>query len=353
MQRLHGRLDDRTDGAVAWMHKDPAGDIHTLYSPPRQVPARAARWSSGHTWVSVGTFLPHRRAVKNSCCVPALWVDIDPPEEHSAGLAAWQCATHRRLMAFVPSPSLIVFTGRGFHSYWLFTEPVRVRESHARAGLVVQANGVLQRRLKGDTVGDLARVLRVPGSVSPKTNTRCRLLVEDGPMYDFDNLVRALHVEACPAVSSTAASSARRAVGVDGMASASAPEKTRLPRGRGRPTLDATVRDLRGLPPWARALVVGGVWSARGRYQRPGGLDRSRADLAAIGAMVRASWPDSRITAAFRRRDWLVGARYGQLAVEGTRRAEGYLALTIAKARSAVELSSRPSKRPCTRGAGS
>ena len=177
--------------------------------------------------------------------------------------------------------------------------------------------------------------------------------MEDGPIYDFDVLVRALHVEACPAVSSTAASSARMAVDVDGITSVSAPEKARAPRGRGRPSLGATVRDLRGLPPWAQALVVGGVWAAKGRYRRPGGVDRSRADLAAIGAMVRAGWPDSRIAAAFRRRDWLVGARYRQLAVEGTRRAEGYLDLTIAKARSAVELSSRPSKRPCTRGAGS
>ena len=144
-------------------------------------------------------------------------------------------------MAFVPGPSLVVFSGRGFHGYWLVAKPVRVRDDDDRARQVVQANRTLARRLDGDAVGDLARVMRMAGTTNPKTNTRCRLLVEDGPIYDFDVLVRALDVGACPAVSSTAASFSRLAVGVDGMASVSAPEKTRVPRGRGRPSLGATV----------------------------------------------------------------------------------------------------------------
>ena len=350
VQRLHGRLDHTTDGVVAWMHKEPGGRIHTLYAPPRQVPPRVVRWSGGDSWVSVATFRSHRGR-DNVVGIPALWVDLDPQNVTRGGMAGWQRAAYQKLVAFVPDPSLVVCTGRGFHGYWLVAKPVRVRDDDDRAHQVVQANRMLARRLDGDAVGDLARVMRVPGTINPKTNTRCRLLVEDGPIYDFDGLVRALDVDACPAVSSTSASSARMAVDVDGITSVSAPEKTGVPRGRGRPSLGATVRDLRGLPPWARVLVVGGVWSAKGRYRRPGGLDRSRADLAAIGAMVRAGWPDSRIRAAFRRRDWLVGARYHQLAAEGTQRADDYLGRTISKARSAVELSSRPSKRSCTQGA--
>ena len=340
VQRLHRRLDHTTDGVVAWMHKEPGGRIDTLYASPRQVPPRVVRWSGGDIWVSVATFLT-RRGRDNVVCVPALWVDIDPQNVAGGGLAVWQRAAYQKLMAFVPEPSLVVFSGRGFHSYWLVAKPVRVRDDDGRARQVVQANRMLARRLDGDAVGDLARVMRVPGTINPKTNTRCRLLVEDGPIYDFDVLVSALHVDACPTGSSTDASSGRRAVGVDGMVFGLAPERTRVPRGRGRPSLGATVRDLRGLPPWARALVVGGVWSAKGRYRRPGGLDRSRADLAAIGAMVRAGWPDQRIRAAFRRRDWFVGARYRQLAqAEATKRADDYLARTIAKARGAVERSS-------------
>ena len=188
---------------------------------------------------------------------------------------------------------------------------------------------MLARQLDGDAVGDLARVMRMPGTVNPKSNTRCRLLVEDGPIYDFDTLVSALNVDASSADRSADTSGARMTLGAGGMASVAAPEGTRLPRGRGRPPLGVTVRDLRSLPPWAQALVVGGVWSAKGRYRRPGGLDRSRADLAAVGAMVRAGWPDTRLVAAFSRRDWLIGARYQELGTRGP----DYLRRTIAKAR--------------------
>ncbi len=197
VQRLHGRLDCTTDGVVAWMHKQPGGRIHTLYAPPRQVPAPAARWSSGHTWVSVSTFLSRRRR-DNVVCVPCLWVDIDPPNVTSGGLAEWQRAAYQKLLAFVPGPSLVVCSGRGFHAYWLFAEPVRVRDVDDRAHQVVQANRILARRLDGDAVGDLARVMRVPGTINPKTNTRCRLLVEDGPIYDFDVLVSARRGENTP-----------------------------------------------------------------------------------------------------------------------------------------------------------
>ena len=335
VQRLHGRLDHTTDGVVAWLHKHPtSGRVEQIYDVPGQVPSRAVRrWSGGDVWASVGTFLPHRRAAKNSCCVPALWVDLDPPEENSAGLAAWQCATYRRLLAFVPSPSLIVFSGRGHHGYWLFTEPVRVRDSHDRARLVVQANRVLERRLKGDTVGDLARVMRVPGTANPRSKARSRLLVENGAAYEFDALLSALEVDSSPLGHPTVASPTPMKGGGGETALVSAPGVPRLPRGRGRPALGVTRRDLRSLPAWARPLVVGGVWSAKGRYRRPGGLDRSRADLAAIGAMVRAGWPDSRIRAPFRRRDWFVGARYRQLAAEGTQRADDYIGRTITTAR--------------------
>ena len=331
VKRLHGRLDRQTDGVVAWMHKAPGGRIETLYGAPCEVPPGVVRWSAGSVWVSVATFRT-RRGCDNVACVPSLWVDLDPESVTSDELAGWQCAAHQKLMAFVPCPSLVVFSGRGYHGYWLFAEPVRVRNGDNRARQVVQANKMLERRLDGDTVSDLARVMRVPGTVNPKTNACCRLLVEDGPIYDFDELISTLQVDASPAASWTDAPFSRVAVGVDEMAPVSAPERTRLPRGRGRPSLGVTVRDLRGLPAWARALVVGGVWSGKGRYRRPGGLDRSRADLAAVGAMARAGWPDTRLVAAFSRRDWLIGARYRELGTRGP----DYLRRTIAKARQAT-----------------
>ena len=77
VQRLHGRLDRRADGVVAWMHKAPGGRIETIYGAPGEVPPRVVRWSAGSVWISVATFLT-RRLIDNVVCVPALWVDLDP-----------------------------------------------------------------------------------------------------------------------------------------------------------------------------------------------------------------------------------------------------------------------------------
>ena len=152
-----------------------------------------------------------------------------------------------------------------------------------------------------------------------------------------DTLISALHVDTTPVVASAETSRAGMAVSGGQTTPVRTPESACPPRGRGRAPLGVTLRDLRSLPLWARALVVGGVWSAKGRYRRPGGLDRSRADLAAVGAMVRAGWPDTRLVAAFRRRDWLIGARYRELGTRGP----DYLRRTIAKARQATPCSRR------------
>jgi len=80
------------------------------------------------------------------------------------------------------------------------------------------------------------------------------------------------------------------------------------------------------------------VWRAGGRYRKPGKLDRSRADLAAVGAMVRAGWPNNKILAAFERDDWLIGTKYRELRDrEGVDRAHRYLGVTIATARKNAE----------------
>ena len=331
VRRLHGRLDRTTDGVVAWIHRVPGGHVETIYAPPGQVPPRVSRWSTGHVWASVATF-HGRRVGANVVDVPALWVDLDPPDLAAEDLVAWQRATYQRLTAFTPAPSLVVFSGRGWHGYWLFDDPVRVRDNDSGAQQIVDANRALAGRLDGDAVGDVARVMRVPGTINPKTHARCRLLVEDGPIYGFEELLSDLGAGSSPAKGSAVPSCAGIAVGAGGMVPLAVPESLSPVRGRGRPSLGVTLRDLRSVPPWARSLVVGGVWAGKERYRRPGGLDGSRADLAVVGALVRAGWPDARIVAAFGRRDWLIGARYRALCTRGAE----YLRRTIAKARRSV-----------------
>ena len=187
---------------------------------------------------------------------------------------------------------MIVDSGRGWHGYWILRPYVRL-EGVGRcqnASTVVGINRELADRLSGDAVGDLARVMRLPGSVNGKNGRPCRLLYSGGDVYRLQDLAGALGIDGSVP--------RRKAVRV----SLTPQEKTGKP---GRPRLGATKRDLRSLPPWARDLVVGGAWRAGKRYKVDGRVDRSRADLAAIGAMVKGGWSDEKILAAFSRPDWL------------------------------------------------
>ena len=335
---LFGRLDPRKSGLVWWLLKRHTGGPRSVrWSNLLEIQPAALRWLD-NTYVSVCTFR-YRRKSELACCVPALWADIDPPgplppEE----LKAWQGQTRLRLLAFTPALSVPVFTGRGWQAYWLLINPVDLDPKNEQrdhlAALVVLANRALAARLDGDAVGDLARVMRVPGTVNTKTGRRCRLVVRDGPSYVFRDLLAALDVKD----SNVPAPRERREARKDTKVPVTFETGPVSPRGRGRPRAGVTIRDLKTLSEWARSLVKGGVWRAGGRYRKPGKLDRSRADLAAVGAMVRAGWPNNKILAAFERDDWLIGTKYRELRDrEGVDRAHRYLGVTIATARKNAE----------------
>lgn len=109
--------------------------------------------------------------------IPGLWVDIDvlhpvhkikelPPNIESA-------------MELLPNelpPSIIVWSGYGIHVYWLFREPWVLEtpeERNQAANLllalqsVIRANAI-RKGWKIDPTADLARVLRVPGTLNRK-----------------------------------------------------------------------------------------------------------------------------------------------------------------------------------------
>lgn len=297
---------------------------------------------NGDAWLSVATFRdPRQRLADLAWVVPGAWVDVDPPKEaDGADLVAWRARALDVVRAFGPAPTVIVDSGRGFHAYWLFVAVARLDgPDRARVGATIAAvNRALVGRLGGDSAAtDLARVMRLPGTRNPKPGGgACVVVSTDGPRYrlvDLEAELLATHtvMERIHAPGRPGNATARPAP-LPGKAA-------RSPRGPGRPALGVTLRDLRALPPWARDLVVGGAWRAGRRYCVTGTVpDRSRADLAAVGAMVRAGWPDARIMAAYLRDGWLIGARFRELRDrEGSRRADVYLARTIARARQAPD----------------
>jgi hypothetical protein len=338
---VHGRLDQSRDGEIHFLVKRHLGGIEgDLSARPRQIPCGLPGQVDGrHVWVSVCTF-QGKRCAQNALVVPALWVDIDPPKNvalASEALATWQQQAYRQLVAFKPRPSLIVFSGRGYQVYLLLAEPVRLagptREllsAHVRS-----LNGALVRDIGGDPAAvDLARVMRLPGTTNPKTGEMCRVICSEGPSYKLEDLTTLLQPEPLKLALGTDRLTPLTPQG--GSVSDSAGPMTKARSTGGRISSGIRVRDLRTLPTWTRKLIVGGAWSSATRYRNvAGGPDRSRADMAAVSAMVRADWPMDKIIAAFRRPDWLIGARFRELEKqEGTKRAVRYLAGTLAKARS-------------------
>lgn len=87
----------------------------------------------------------------------ALWADSDTPGD----------AGRNALANFGIIPSVIIRSGGGWHGYWLLREPLRITETN---------RALIKRTLKGlalacgsDTkVAELARVMRLPGTVNTK-----------------------------------------------------------------------------------------------------------------------------------------------------------------------------------------
>jgi hypothetical protein len=89
----------------------------------------------------------------------ALWADLDAKEAHTRE------TRFKQLTALPHLPSIIVWTGGGFHVYWLLKLPAEGQEELTRAEAVMRR---LAEGLEGDNVGDRARILRLPGTLNHK-----------------------------------------------------------------------------------------------------------------------------------------------------------------------------------------
>jgi len=97
-----------------------------------------------------------------------LWVDIDPKDDLPLDILV------SRVEKFVPSPSAIVCSGNGVHAYWCLTHFSETLEE-----MKMRLKG-LEKALSADSCSDLARVLRVPGTLNWKVlpPKRCYFLLK-------------------------------------------------------------------------------------------------------------------------------------------------------------------------------
>jgi putative DNA primase/helicase len=131
-----------------------------------------------------------------------LWADVDygtvghkpgrgslplPPDEEAA----------RKIIAALPMPpSLLIHSGGGLYPIWQFKRPVYLDETNradakARSQQwqeIIQAKAATLGWHYGSGVGDLARILRLPGSVNRKVPAQprpCRVIEQTGEVFSW------------------------------------------------------------------------------------------------------------------------------------------------------------------------
>jgi hypothetical protein len=117
-----------------------------------------------------------RNCTEDIVAIPGLWADLDCT-------APWRAdkplprdlADARRVIDALPiPPSLLVDSGHGLHAYWLFNEPwiFEGADDRKRAGEISKGwHGLICAKAsalgwKFENVGDLARLLRLPGTLN-------------------------------------------------------------------------------------------------------------------------------------------------------------------------------------------
>lgn len=156
---------------------------------------------------------PQRGSVQDICAVAGLWadVDIDSPVHAGKNYPPDQEAVMKIIDSLGKPPTLTIDSGHGFQFWWLFKELYYFGEEDARVSeeadrlRFAALSGAWQRliRLRAkqiggwdiDSTGDLARVLRVPGTWNNKGELAkpVRLIKSDGQRYarleDFEGLI--------------------------------------------------------------------------------------------------------------------------------------------------------------------
>lgn len=133
-------------------------------------------------------------------CVPFVWVEIDveDSEAHANGGYPPDAAAVKLLLEeFGIEPSWGVNSGHGYHFYWILDSPLERDEGAALERNVQQRIRELAKKhgWTVDNTSDLARVLRVPGTVNFKSTPKeVKVVLNTDLQYtvsDFMDVIRA------------------------------------------------------------------------------------------------------------------------------------------------------------------
>lgn len=169
-----------------------------------------------HTYMSVCALTDRpqtgRGTESDVYAVPGMWADIDVRgSAHKSKNLPPTFEDAQRIIATVPFPAtVIVNSGHGLQAYWLFKEPTIITSDDERGcakGLASAFSAYLQLQAKHlgwsiDPVGDLARVLRLPGTFNRKIQDDIRFVsyteTEGKPRYNPSDFEEFLEYEDDP-----------------------------------------------------------------------------------------------------------------------------------------------------------
>lgn len=118
----------------------------------------------------------------------ALWAELDGDvSKKGNGCRSKEEAYERLAQIQIVAPSIVVDSGGGLHAYWLLQEPLqgddlaavpifnaRLREALRGPAVYGPDGAVISSGYAGDQVGDLPRLLRVPGTMNYKRQNDAR-----------------------------------------------------------------------------------------------------------------------------------------------------------------------------------
>ena len=198
----------------ALFERKPATTVVMIMQAPRWSEAKAFQsWppavelAFGRPDVYVGCCALRRKPGRGSrggeaeaAFFPGAWVDVDinrSPDGHG-GFVAGHAPSQAEALAEInrlAMPTLVVTSGYGFQPWYLLDEPLTLTDvaGQRRAKRIVYG---IQRRLehdagwKVDNTADLARVLRLPGTLNTKGGRAAEVAIvrSGGPGYSLERL---------------------------------------------------------------------------------------------------------------------------------------------------------------------
>jgi hypothetical protein len=274
-----------------------------------------------------------RLKARQAIAIPGVWIDVDvngAPDNRGGVITdgAPDLDAAIDLARTVLEPTLVVCSGHGAHAWHLLRSPWYfhdIDEQHAGATLAAQWVALHQqhahrRGFTIDSVGDLARIMRPPGTVNTKGGRRADVhaLIADGARYELAELAeQTRHVaHICPPITALEATTV---------------DVTDLRLSRARTPPAGLLQALVDNSPEFRE-----VWF----HERPDfDGDQSSYDLALAHYAARARWTDQQIAD-------LIGYHRGWDAkcfrTGRVRGQHGYIAATIARARESAAATPEP-----------